>query len=65
MSGNQDINITDLFKKIEDKLFMLTISQKIEYLDYKESIYIPESVKTAYEEHFIISLVMRLRPSSR
>ena len=52
MSGNQDINITDLFKKIEDKLFMLSILQKIEYLDYKKSIYIPEIIKTAYEEAF-------------
>ena len=52
MSGNQDINITDLFKKIKDRLFILSITQKIEYLDYKKSIYIPESTKTAYEEAF-------------
>ena len=52
MQGNQDIDINDLFKKIEDKLFMLSILQKIEYLDYKKSIYIPEIIKTAYEEAF-------------
>ena len=52
MSGNQDMDITSLFKKIEDKLFMLNITQKIEYLYYKESIYVPEIISTAYEEAF-------------
>ena len=52
MSENQEIDTTSLFKKIKGKLFMLSILQKIEYLDYKKSIYIPESVKTAYEEAF-------------
>jgi hypothetical protein len=33
MSGNQDINITDLYKKINDRIFILSIAQKIEYLD--------------------------------
>ena len=52
MSGNQDINITSLFEKIEDTLFKLNITHKIEYLRYKESIYIPERIMTEYEEAF-------------
>lgn len=52
MSGNQQIDTNSLFKKIKDKLFMLSITHKIEYLHYKESIYIPESIKLDYEEEF-------------
>ncbi len=52
MIENQDIDITSLFQNIKDKLFMLSITHKIEYLHYKESIYIPESIKLDYEEEF-------------
>ena len=52
MSENQEIDTTRLLKKIKDKLFILSITKKIEYLRYKESIYIPESISTAYEEAF-------------
>ena len=52
MQENQDIDITSLFKKIQDKLFISSITKKIEYLHYKESVYIPEIVNRAYEEAF-------------
>lgn len=52
MSGNQDIDITNLFEKIENTLFKLNITRKIEYLRYKESIYIPESIQTDHEKAF-------------
>ncbi len=52
MSENQNIDITSLFKKIHDRLFMCSITKKMEYLHYKDSVYIPESVNKAYEEAF-------------
>lgn len=52
MSENPDTDITSLFNKIRDELFTLHIEHKIEYLHYKESVYIPESIKTEYEEAF-------------
>lgn len=52
MTENNDIDINSLFKKIKDRLFVLIITGKIEYLHYKKSIYVPESVKTEYENAF-------------
>ena len=52
MSENLDKDVLNLFKKIKDKLLILGITHKIEYYYYKESIYIPEIVKSEYEEAF-------------
>ncbi len=52
MSENIDKDVLSLFKKIKGKLLILSITHKIEYHYYKESIYIPEIVKSEYEEAF-------------
>lgn len=52
MSENQKIDTTSQFNKIRGKLLILSVTQRIEYLHHKESIYIPERVKRDYEDNF-------------
>ena len=52
MSDSDSIDIQEKFKKIRDKLILSSITKRIEYLHYKESIYDPNLIKAEYEEAF-------------
>ena len=52
MSENEHIDISEIFKKIQGRLIISAVIHKLEFLHYKESIYVPEVIKAEYEEAF-------------